>query len=199
MQNRLPSSERQAQIIAAALVLARNASPASITTGDVASAVGISQGAVFKHFATKDAIWVAAMQWVRADLMQTLATAATSGPTALDDLAAVFRAHVGFVAAHPGVPRFIFHELQQPLDSPAKREVRQVLQGYRTLLLTLLDRAARERSVAPGLDRDSAATMFVGIIQGLVMQSMLTGDTATMSVQAEPLLDLFLQAIRETS
>ena len=81
MQTRLPTEERQAEIVAAALHLARDTSPLSITTSDIARAVGVSQGAVFKHFATKEAIWVAAMQWVRAHLLAQLQASAVGAAT----------------------------------------------------------------------------------------------------------------------
>ncbi len=58
--NRLPTEARQAEIVAAALSLAQHSSPASITTTDLARALGLSQGALFKHFPTKEAIWLAA-------------------------------------------------------------------------------------------------------------------------------------------
>src|SRR5574343_1285541 len=117
MQTRFSTEERQAEIVEAALRLARESSPALITTGDIAAAIGVTQGAVFKHFPTKDAIWLAAMRWVRATLLDRLARAAPEAGTPLDALAAVFHAHVGFVVAHPGVPRLIFHELQLAADS----------------------------------------------------------------------------------
>ena len=105
MQIRLPTEERQAEIVEAALRLARESSPALITTGDIAAAIGVTQGAVFKHFPTKDAIWLAAMRWVRETLLQKLQAAADEAATPLDALAAMFRAHVEFVIAHPGVAR----------------------------------------------------------------------------------------------
>ena len=76
MQTRLSTEERQAEIVAAALRLARESSPALITSGDIAAAIGVTQGAVFKHFPTKDAIWLAAMRWVRESLLQKLQAAA---------------------------------------------------------------------------------------------------------------------------
>ena len=79
------------------------------------------------------------MRWVRETLLERLQSAADQAGTPLDALSAIFRAHVEFVVAHPGVPRFIFHELQQPADSAAKLEVRAVLQGYRKLLLGCLN------------------------------------------------------------
>ncbi len=202
MQTRLPTEERQADIVAAALRLLQDSSPALVTTGDIAVAVGVTQGAVFKHFTTKDAIWVAAMRWVRQELLQALAEAAE--PTAKtgagaraprDALAAIFKAHVDFVIAHPGVPRLIFHELQQPADSATKQEVRALMQAYRELLLRVLGQAVTQGDAAPGLDTAAAATLFMGSVQGLVMQSMLAGKPGAMRSQAPGVLALVLRGL----
>jgi AcrR family transcriptional regulator len=195
LPTRLPTEVRQAAIVDAALVLARSMGPAQITTNDIAAAVGVTQGALFKHFPSKDAIWLAAMAWVHAQLLGTLEEAVVTAPTPLQGLGAVFMAHVNFVVAHPGVPRLIFHELQQPADSGTKQEVRALLQGYRQLLLGLLDAAARQRQVPADLDQDAAATLFVGIVQGLVMQSMLSGKPAAMRAQASRVFALYLRGL----
>jgi TetR/AcrR family transcriptional regulator len=197
MPTRLPTEERQAEIVAAALHLAREISPALITTSDIAAAVGVTQGAVFKHFPTKDAIWLAAMTGVREQLLAGLDAAAQAAPSPLDALGAVFKAHVGFVVAQPGVPRLIFHELQRLSDSPVKQEVRALLQSYRKLLLGLLDAAVAQRQVPAGLDKEAAATLFVGIVQGLVMQSMLSGRPGAMKAEAERVFALYLRGIGE--
>lgn len=197
MQTRLPTEERQAEIVAAALRLARESSPALITTGDIATAIGVTQGAVFKHFPNKDAIWLAAMRWVRETLLQKLQDAADRASTPLGALMAMFHAHVEFVIAHPGVPRFIFHELQQPADSAAKLEVRAVLQAYRKMLLVLLAQAIEQKQVRKDLDREAAATSFIGLIQGLVMQSMLTGRPGAMRPQADGVFAVYLHGLGE--
>lgn len=196
MQSRLPTEERQAGIVAAALNLAREISPVSITTGDIATAVGVSQGAVFKHFPTKEAIWVASMQWVRERLLAKLDEAAREAPSGVLALEAVFRAHVAFVIAHPGAPRIIFHELQQPTDSPVKQEVRALLQAYRQLLLSQFKAGMKSGELPTGLDPEAAATLFVGIVQGLVMQSMLTGKPEAMKTQADAVFAIYLRGIR---
>jgi AcrR family transcriptional regulator len=196
MQTRLPTGERQAEIVAAALKLARESSPALITTSDLAAAVGVTQGAVFKHFPTKDAIWLAVMKWVRERLLLKLDEAAHAGHSAIQSLEAVFRAHVAFVSAHPGVPRIVFHELQQPADSAVKQEVRALLQSYRQRLLGLFEAGVKTGQLPAGLDREAAATLFVGIVQGLVTQSMLTGKPMAMKAQADSVFALFLRGIR---
>ena len=199
MQSRLPTEERQAEIVAAALALAREVSPPLITTSDLAAAVGVTQGAVFKHFPTKDAIWLAAMQWVSARLLSALEAAAGRADSPLEALAAMFKAHVAFVVTHPGVPRLIFHELQRPADSPIKQEVRHLLKSYRRLLRQRLDAGVARREVCAKVDLEAAATLFVGVVQGLVMQSMATGNAAGLKSQADAVFAIYRRGISEVS
>jgi hypothetical protein len=111
----------------------------------------------------------------------------------------MFRAHVDFVVAHSGVPRLIFNELQQPADSATKQEVRAMLQGYRKLLLDTLEQAVAQGQVVADLDREAAATTFVGLIQGLVMQAMLVGRPAAMRPQADRVFALYLRSLGDAS
>lgn len=90
-------------------------------------------------------------------------------------------AHVAFVVDYPGVPRVIFQELQQPQDTALKARVRQLMQQYRALLMRLLLQAQNEHLIAPDTDLTMASVLFIGSIQGLVMQAMLAGDVAAIT------------------
>lgn len=199
LATRLPTEARQAEIVAVALRLAQDRSPASITTNDLAQAMGLSQGALFKHFPTKDAIWLAVMVWVTDHLLRALNDAAERSRSPLDALRCVFDAHVDFVVTHPGVPQVIFHELQQSQDSAVKQQVRGLMQGYRQLLLRLLGGAVSRGDADVGLDTAAAATLLIGIVQGLVMQSMLSDQIASMREYAPRVFDLYLRSIRAPS
>jgi AcrR family transcriptional regulator len=196
MSSRLPTETRQAELVAAALALASERSPPLITTADIAAAVGISQGAVFKHFATKDAIWLAAMAWVHSSLLARLDDVAGGATDPLDAMRAMFMAHVDFVTTHPGVPRVLFYELQNPQASPVKLQVQGLMVAYQQRLRRLLAVAAEQApGLAPGLDHEAAAALFVGMVQGLVMQAMASGQLARMTTQAGPMFTLYLRAI----
>lgn len=56
---RKPAEIRKAEIVAALLDLADRIGPDRVTTGAVASAVGVTQAALFRHFPTKAALWQA--------------------------------------------------------------------------------------------------------------------------------------------
>lgn len=189
------TEQRQASLVAAALALAAQRNPADVTTADLAQAVGITQGAVFRHFESKQAIWLAVMDTVHQDLLARLHAAADAHPQPLAALRAVFMAHVDFVVEQPGVPRVIFQELQQPQDTPLKARVRALMQDYRTLITGLLQQAQATRQLVPGTDLQAAAVLFIGSVQGLVMQSLLSGQVGSIRTLAPAVFDLLQQAI----
>jgi|JI10StandDraft_1071094.scaffolds.fasta_scaffold41568_4 TetR/AcrR family transcriptional regulator len=193
-----PTEVRQAGLVAAALQQAATRSPADITTADLAQAVGITQGAVFRHFSSKDAIWLGVMEWTSDNLLAALqrATSADGQPLPpLVALMALFDAHVNFLVKYPGVPRVIFQELQHAHDTPLKASVRSLMQQYRTLVMGLLVRAQEHRLLAPGVDLQAAAVLFLGSVQGLVLQSLFSGQVHTMATQAPGVFDIYLRGI----
>jgi TetR/AcrR family transcriptional regulator len=194
-RSKQPTEVRQASLVEAALLLAAQRSPADITTGDLAQAVGITQGAVFRHFASKEAIWLAALEWSTDTLMTRLQAAASAAPSPLAALQAVFKAHVDFVVAFPGVPRVIFQELQHAHDTVLKDCVRSLMQQYRTLITRLLQRANDQRLLAPGTDLQAAAVLFIGSVQGLVMQSLISGQVQAMAAQAPGVFTIYLRGL----
>jgi AcrR family transcriptional regulator len=190
-----PTENRQAALVAAALALAAERSPAAVTTAELAQVVGITQGAVFRHFESKEAIWLAVIDHAHRTLLSRLHAAAAAHTAPLPALRAVFMAHVDFVVAHPGVPRLIFQELQQPHDTPLKARVRGLMHDYRQLLARLLQQAQDAQALHPGTDLQAAAVLFIGSVQGLVMQSLLSGDVAAMQRQAPTVFELLQQAL----
>lgn len=192
---RRSSELRQAEIVQAVLALAAESSPADITTARIAAAMNLTQGAVFRHFPTKEAIWLAVAEWIEENLLGAIEEASLSSSEPLGQLRAMFRAHIGFAAAYPGAPRLIFHELQQPGDSAVKRRIRALLGSYRGTLLQVLKCAKDGRAAGRELDVEPAATLFIGAIQGLVMQSMLAGGMRGVEEAAEGVFEVYLSGI----
>lgn len=194
---------RQAGLAAAALELAAQRNPADITTADLARAVGITQGAVFRHFASKEAIWLAVLDWATETLLARLQTAATEPGEhplpPLHALQAIFAAHVEFVVEHPGVPRVIFQELQHADDTPLKARVRNLMQQYRVLVMGQLQRAQVQSLLVPGTDLQAAAVLFLGAVQGLVMQAMVSGQVQSMAAQAPGVFTIYLRGIARSA
>jgi TetR/AcrR family transcriptional regulator len=198
LPTRQPTASRRAEIIATLLRLSAERSAAEITTTAIAQAMQLTQGALFKHFPTKEAIRLAAVDWIEATLLQRLGEARRQAPTPLAALRAMFMAHIGFVIDSPGVPRVVFGELQQPDSSPVKARVRLLMQHYRALVVEVLDEAVAAGLVRGDLDRQAAAALFLGAVQGLVLQSMVAGATSRLADDAGAVFELYRQGVDAT-
>ena len=195
-RQRLSTDERQREIVATVLALARERGPEAITTQAIADRMGVTQGAIFRHFPDKEAIWLAVFAWVRESLGAVFTAAMAKTGTPLAKIEAAFLAHVAFIAANPGVPRVMFHELQYPGDSPVRAEVRATITGYRKRLASLFAEAKAAGELPADLDVTLAPVLFIGAVQGLVIQSALAGDEAAMMKRARQLFPLLLHGYR---
>ena len=191
----LPADERRAETVEAVVELAATQNPSDITTSAIAAHMGVTQGALFKHFPTKEAILQAVMEWVAERLLSRLDQAASNAASPLAALEAMFMAHVDFVASHPGVPRMLFGELQRADLTAPKRLAQTLIRRYGERLQRLIDDGKAAGELSPEVNTTAAATLFIGTIQGLVMQSMLAGDVKFMHKQAPGVFALYRRGI----
>lgn len=191
----LPANERKAVTVEAVVELAAEKNPSEITTAAIAKRMNLTQGAIFRHFPNKEAIWQAVMEWVAERLLARIDTAIAEADTPLAGLEAVFHTHIEFVSAHPGVPRMLFGELQRAEDSAAKRMARTLIQKYGERLAGLIESGKNQGQIASEVDTSAAATLFIGSIQGLVMQSLLAGDTSHMLERVAGIFAIYRRAI----
>ena len=192
----LPAEERRAVTVEAVVELAAEQNPSDITTAAIAQRMNLTQGALFRHFPSKDSIWEAVIAWVAERLLARVDRAIEAAESPLSALEAVFMTHIEFVAAHPGVPRMIFGELQRAQDTAAKRMVRELLRRYSARLVNLIEDGKAQGLLARDVDTAASATLFIGTIQGLVMQSLLVGNADLILAQAPAIFAIYSRAIR---
>ncbi|MGB4673508.1 MAG: TetR/AcrR family transcriptional regulator [Azovibrio sp.] len=195
----LPADERRAATVEAVINLAAEQNPSDITTTAIAQRMGLTQGALFRHFPTKDAILEAVMTWVAERLLSRVDRAAQNVTSPLAALEAVFMAHIDFVSEHPGVPRMLFGELQRPGETLPKRMVQTLIQRYGERLRHLLERGKAIGELDANLDIEAASVSFIGSIQGLVMQSLIAGDAARIRRDASGVFAIYRRGIGSES
>ena len=135
------------------------------------------------------------MSWVTERLLARVDKAAEGAASPVAVLEAVFMTHVDFVTEHPGVPRIIFGELQRPGETPPKQMVQSLIRCYGERLRRQIEAGKALGELNAGLDVDAAATLFIGTIQGLVMQSLLAGDVARIRRDAPGVFAIYRRGI----
>lgn len=192
----LPADQRRAVTVEAVIELAGSQNPSEITTAAIAKHMNLTQGALFRHFPSKEAIWQAVMEWVAERLLDRIDRSAQGIESPLAAMKAMFMTHVEFVAEHPGVPRMMFvGELQRAELTPAKRMVQTLIQRYGERLHQLIEKGKASGELSAALDNEAAATLFIGTIQGLVMQSLLAGDVDRIRRDAPRVFEIYRRGI----
>jgi AcrR family transcriptional regulator len=192
----LPANERRVVTVEAVVELAAEQNPSEITTAAIAKHMNLTQGALFRHFPSKEVLWQAVMEWVAEQLFGRLDKAAQTSASPLEALEAMFMTHINFVADHPGGLRILFGELQRAVDTPAKQTARKLLSLYGGRLRSLIEQGKSLGELAPEVDTTAAVTLFIGMIQGLVMQSLMAGDVHRVRADAPGVFAIYCRGIK---
>ncbi|MEN8740406.1 MAG: TetR/AcrR family transcriptional regulator [Phaeobacter gallaeciensis] len=170
MSDRQSAQDRKAQIVVEVLRLADEIGPDRLSTTDVARAIGLSQPAIFRHFPTKGALWLAVAEDI-ADRLQSYWAAAEAGATGPQArLTALIGAQLTAIAETPALPSILFsRELQ--VDNPALREVfRGLLGAFHGRLVAVI----RDLQAAGDLKRDvspeDVAILLTSLVQGVAIR-----------------------------
>lgn len=194
----LPAMERRAVTVETVIALAAEQNPSEITTASIAKRMGLTQGAIFRHFTTKDAILEAVMEWVAEKLLSGQEKVLQAGLSPLTALEAIFLAHIDFVVEHPGVPRILFGELQRGESTAAKLMAQSLIRRYAERVRQLLEEGKECGEVDTSLESEAGAILFIGTVQGLVMQSLLAGDVGRIRLIAPRAFAIFRRGIGRT-
>lgn len=194
----LPADERRAVTVEAVIELAAEQNPSEITTAAIAKHMHLTQGALFRHFPSKEALWQAVMYWVAERLFGRLDEAAQTAASPLETLEVMFMTHIQFVAEHPGGLRILFGELQRAADTPAKQTARKLLSRYGERMRSIIEQGKSRGEVATDVDTTAAATLFIGMIQGLVMQSLMAGNVKRLRADAPGVFAIYRRGLENT-
>lgn len=191
----LSADQRRAAAVRTVVALAAHCDPAEITTGQIASAMEVSQGALFRHFPDKQAIWTAVLDWTSSELQARFDALRADGPMALLDV--MMAAHIAFVIEHPGIPRILWGELQRSGETPAKAIVRALMARYRARVEAQLRAAQTAGEICSDADIEAGTVLFLALVQGMVMQALATDDFTALPAISRRQFALFRRSLGE--
>ncbi len=168
--------------------------PDRLTVQAVADAVGITQPAVFRHFANRETLWVEVAKAVAIRMHTAWEGAAVDGAGPLDSLRRLVGAQAGIVAAEPSILAIVFsHELR--VGNPALAAVFRGLMAELTRRLAACFAECGSRSRVSPAD---GAILVLGLVQSSALRWALTGRGFDLVGETLRLLDIQLNGMVET-
>jgi len=193
ISNTRRSSElRQQEIIEIVLVLAAERGVEAITTTLIAERLGLTQGAVFRHFPNKKAIWTAVLFWLTGNMAEIFER--RPGVPPLREIERIFDGYMDFIADYPAMPRLIFSDTFHHAYPDLHRSVRDMVAGCEMRFQDLIGEAAALGDIKPGRE-ETAAKLLLTTIQGIAFQSAILGLVLNPRREGQQLFTLWKSAL----
>lgn len=197
--DRLSALSRKQQIVETVLDLVATRGAEAVSVQLVADAIGVSQPAVFRHFSTKEAMWLAVMDWLERHLVTIYSSSSDVGQPGLVVLSRMFLQHVKLIERYPALAKLVFSDHLR-LEYPSlQARFGKIHKDYMARLFTVIDGAKSDGTVPESVASKDAATMFLSLIQGLGFQFAIAHLSIKFQHEAERTLALYLQAITTSS
>ena len=189
------SEETRGKIIEAAIRLFSNRGFNSASVDDICAEAGVSKGAFYHHFESKQALFLALLDgWLRT--IDNAIAAAKDQPAPATFLAMTGAFPYIFETAGDHLPMFLEFWLQASRDEEIWKASIAPYRRYHQAFTELIQRGMDEGSFV-NLDADLAARMIVSMAMGMLLQSLLDPEGAQWEDLARQvtnmMLDGFLQ------
>ncbi len=159
---------RRQEIVDCARKIIATRGAQGLTISELARAVGISDGAIYRHFRSKQEVLLALIDDIEETLFQRIEKAKQEGATPLDQLENVLQEHLSYVERRLGVSFLVIGEVLANGDRQLRQRMQAVVERYLKTVEEILREGAAQGQVNPAINFDAAALALFGLVQATV-------------------------------
>jgi len=167
---------RQEQIKKAVLEIISTEGLHNLSTRNLAKKVGISDGAIFRHFKTKRDIILGIMEDVKSGLMTELRQVALSEENSDKKLFKFLCTHVKYLIKNKGITILLFSEAAHMNDKELKSNLYNILSGQKVLIERIVKEGIKKGTWNKKAIPKDFAMIYMGIPITLNIELILNPD-----------------------
>lgn len=195
-RQRKSAADRKSEIVETAIRLAAEIGPDRVTTQQLADAVGVTQPAIFRHFATKSDIWTAVGEHIAAGFSEPHANLDGASQDAHAALQRVVGDHLEHVSRQPAIPAILFsRELQIENDS-LRHIIAKLLAQRLEAMTTLIRRAQAAGQHKAHLAAEDAASLVLAALQGMSMRWLQEDQSFDLGAEGQRVVGALVDSLR---
>ena len=193
---RLRTEVRREQIAQAALVLISSRGLNELNIGALAKQVRVVPSAIYRHYRHKDAVLDSVLDLIAKSLLENVNAVREETSDSLERLHRLLQRHIQLVRHHAGIPRVIFSE-QIFAGHPRRRQrLHQIISSYLEEIARIVAEGQRAGTIRPDFAADSAAVMFLGLVQPPILLWLMSDQTFDVARQVERSWALFREMLQ---
>jgi len=171
---RLDTETRQGQIKKAVLEIISTEGIGKLSTRNLAAKIGVTEGALFRHFSSKKEIMLAILNDVKNELLvEQERITYSSSLTAEQKLFDFLCRHITYLIENKGITILLFSEAAHMNEPLLKKGLREILLTQKEYISRIIKQGMNEGVWDKSLNVENAATLYMGIPISLNIEMIL--------------------------
>ena len=190
---------RQQQIVDAARKLIVKYGSEYVTIRKIAKEVGVTEGAIYRHFPSKKSIMSLMADHIADNLLGDISKAEGTASSRLETLDMTLKNHFSAIEQRRGLSFRVIAEIITQGDKQLNKKVAGIIDNYINALRNLFAQGVVSGEIRTDVDLHRAAQLLFGMIQGLVTIWTINDRNFNLVERYEELWKLFLSVITSQS
>lgn len=167
-------SERQKQIIQAAIELIAQQSIQELTIKNLSAKIGVTEAALYRHFSSKMEIVLAILEFFKTNTAQLLEQVEQLQLSPLEKIVIIFRNRFKIFQEKPSLAAVIFSEEIFQNDQRLSSLVYEIMNFSLHTIVVLIEQGQKDGSIRSDIDKEDLAMIMVGGLRLLVTRWRLS-------------------------
>ncbi len=186
---------RQKQIVAAARKVIIKYGSEHVTVRRIAKEVGVSEGAIYRHFKSKKDVLSLLIDDIENTLLPEVELGSVGRPYTLEMVERVIKSHMSRIVERRGMSFQVIAEIVSLGDKGLNRKVYSLIGKYTGSIRDIFAEAVKVGAIRRDIDLEAAATLFFGMTQGLVNTWTLSQYSFNLQEKYESLWNIFRETL----
>ncbi len=186
---------RQEQIKQAVLDIIYTDGLKSLSTRALAIRTGISEGTIFRHFASKQDIAIAIIRDVQNEFIEILRTIVLSKKSPVDRLHEFLCTTVHYLQVHKGITLLLFTEASHNNDDAMKQHLKQIFNSQKVLMSKIIYDGVSSGIWDEKVTIEDALMLYMSIPVSLNMDIIMNSEEYMVNSYCDKTLDILLKML----
>ena len=188
---------RQEQIKKAVLEIIAGEGLHNLSTRNLAKKIGLSEGAIFRHFKTKRDIIKGIMDDVARDLIGALRNIALKPIKAEEKLSQYLCQNVKYLKENMGITILLFSEAAHLGDKELKYKLNQILAEQKQLVIKIVKEGIAEGVWEKSISAEDVAVIYMGIPITFNIEYVLNNNSLNMDNFCKRMYTLIIRTLKK--
>jgi len=190
-------TERQIEIIEAALELITEKGIQGMTIKNLSKKIGITEPAIYRHFESKTEILLGVLNNFKEMAVMISGLMENYEAVAMEKISFMFSKMLDLFSEHPSIVSVVFSEEIFKNEEVLKTRIVEILNLHAQTIESIVEKGQLEKNVREDIDKESLALIAMGSFRLLVKRWDLNNHNFDLSIEGKKLINVISKVLKK--